>query len=74
MDKNNMLGPHKFNLQAAIDHHGLSIHSGDYTLSTATKTFYCNDYIISEYETIATKNSSMTFIVISKCIMQSILY
>ena len=28
-----MLGPHKFNLRATIDHDGLSIHSGHYTTS-----------------------------------------
>ena len=33
MDMIVMLGPHRFSLQATIDHHGPSIHSGHYTAS-----------------------------------------
>ena len=33
MDTTVMLGPLKFKLRATIDHHGPSIHSGDYTAS-----------------------------------------
>ena len=41
----------KFSLQATIDHHGPSIHSGHYTASIncCKKTFYCNDHTITEF-------------------------
>ena len=45
------LGPLKLSLQATIDHHGPSIHSGHYTASIncCKKTFYCNDHTITEF-------------------------
>ena len=50
MDTTVRLGPLKFSLQATIDHHGPSIHSGHYTASIncCKKTFYCNDHTITE--------------------------
>ena len=43
------LGPLKFSLRATIDHHGPSIHSGNYTASiNCCKKFYCNDHTITE--------------------------
>ena len=55
-----VLGPHKFSLQATIDHHGPSMYSGHYTASIncCKRTFYCNDSKITEFETIDTKNST----------------
>ena len=55
LEPNIILGPYKLSLQATIDLHGNSIHCGDYTASVnccGKKTFYCNDDIITEYNTI----------------------
>ena len=51
MDTTVRLGPLKFRLQATIDHHGPSIHSGHFTASIncCKKTFYCNDHTITEF-------------------------
>ena len=51
MDTTVRLGPLKFSLQATIDHHGPSIHSGHYTASINCwkKTFYCHDHTITEF-------------------------
>ena len=59
MDTTVRLGPLKFSLQATIDHHEPSIHSGHYTASIncCKKTFYCNDHTITEFG-ITDKNSS----------------
>ena len=45
------LGPLKFSLQATIDNHAPSIHSGHYTASIncCKKTFYWNDHTITEF-------------------------
>ena len=69
LDATVMLGPLKFNLQATIDHHGPSIDSGHYTASIncCKKTFYCNDYKITEFG-ITDKNSSTAYIVLYKWI------
>ena len=69
LDTTVMLGPLKFNLQAAIDHHGPSIDSGHYTASIncCKKTFYCNDHKITEFG-ITDKNSSTAYIVLYKWI------
>ena len=39
------LGPHKFSLQASVNHHGYSMNSGHYTVSIncCAKTFPYND-------------------------------
>ena len=52
MDTTVRLGPLKFSLQATIDHHGPSIHSGHYTASIncCKKTFYCNDHKLRSLE------------------------
>ena len=44
------LGPYKFSLQAAVDHHGYSMNSGHYTASIncCAKTFHCNNNEITE--------------------------
>ena len=55
MDMTVVFGLHKFSLQAIIDHHGPSTYSIILPLSTATKTFYCNDSKITEFEMIDTK-------------------
>ena len=46
MDTTVRLGPLNFSLQATVDHHVPSIHSGQYTASIncCKKTFYCNNY------------------------------
>ena len=69
LDATVMLGPLKFNLQATIDHHGPSIDSGHYTASIncCKKTFYCNDYKITEFG-ITDKNSSTAYIILYKWI------
>ena len=70
MDMTIVLGLHKFNLQATIDHHGPSMYSGHYTASIncCKRTFYCNDSKIAEFETIDTKNSSTAYVVMYKLI------
>ena len=62
----NMLGLHKFSLQATMDHHGPSMHPGHYTTSIncCKATFYCKDSKITEFEMIDTKNSSAAFVAI----------
>ena len=59
MDMTVALGIHKFSLQATIDHHGSSMHSGHYTdyINCYKKTFYCNDRKIAEFEMIDTKTA-----------------
>ena len=70
MDMTVVLGLHKFNLQATIDHHGPSMYSGHYTASIncCKRTFYCNDNKITEFDMIATKNSSTAYVVMYKLI------
>ena len=66
-----VLGLHKFNLQATIDHHhGPSMYSGHYTVSIncCKRTLYCNDSKITEFKTIDTKNSSTAYVVVYKFI------
>ena len=69
MDTTVRLGPLKFSLQATIDHHGPSIHSGHYTASIncCKKTFYCNDHTITEFG-ITDKNSSTAYAIIYELI------
>ena len=57
MDITVVLSLHKFSLQATIDHHGPSMHSGHYTASIncCKRTFYCSDSKITEFETIDAK-------------------
>ena len=53
MDTTVRLGPLKFSLQATIDNHGPSIHSGHYTASInfcKKNPFYCNGHTITELE------------------------
>ena len=70
MDMTVVLGLHKFNLQATIDHHGPSMYSGHYTASINCykSTFYCNDSKITEFKTIDTQNSSTAYVVMYKLI------
>ena len=69
MDTTIRLGLLKFSLQATIDHHGPSIHSGHYTASIncCIKTFYCNDHTITEFG-ITDKNSSTAYVISYKLI------
>ena len=64
MDTTVRLDPLKFSLQATLDHHGPSIHSGHYTASIncCKKTFYCNDHTIMEFG-ITDKNSSTAYVI-----------
>ena len=57
MEINIMLGPHKFSLQAFIDHHGLHVHPGICATSVncCDKAFYFNNKGFIQYEAIATK-------------------
>ena len=52
MDMTVMLGPLKYSLRATIDHHGPFIHTVIilHLSIVAKKTFYCNDYTITEFE------------------------
>ena len=53
----------KFSLQATIEHHGPSIHSGHYIYQLLQKkTFYCNDHAITEFG-ITDKNSSTAYVI-----------
>ena len=65
-----LLGPHKFSLQATINHHGPSMYSGHYTTPNnyCIKTFYCDDSKITEFEMIDTKDSSTAYVVMYKLI------
>ena len=69
MDTTVRLGPLKFSLQATIDHHGPSVHSGHYTASIdcCKETFYCNDHTITEFG-ITDKNSSTAYVILYKLI------
>ena len=62
------LGPHKFSLQASVDHHGYSMNSGHYTASIncCGKTFHCNDNKIPECNITDTYNSSTAYILLYK--------
>ena len=65
MDATVRLGPLEFSLQATIDHHGPSIHSGHYTASInccKKKPFCCNDHTITEFG-ITDKNSSTAYVI-----------
>ena len=64
MDTTVRLGPLKFSLRATIDHHGPSIHSGHYTASIN----YCNDYTITEFGIIDSKNSSTVYVILYELI------
>ena len=70
LPKTDVLGLHKFRLQATIDHHGPSMYSGHYTASIncCKRTFYCNDSKITDFEMIDTKNSSTAYVVMYKLI------
>ena len=63
------LGPLKFSLQATIDHHGLSIHSGHYpaSINCCKETFYCHDHTITEFG-ITNKNSSTAYVILYELI------
>ena len=61
MDMTVVLGLHKFNMQATIDHHGPSMYSGRHTASI-------NDSKITEFEMIDTQNSSTPYVVMYKLI------
>ena len=50
VDMTIVLGLHKFNMQATMDHHGPFMYSGHYHTSiNCCKTFYCDDSKISEF-------------------------
>ena len=70
MDTSVVLGLHKFNLQATIDHHGPSMYSGHYTASIncCKRTFYRNDSKITEFKTIDTKNFFTAYVVMCELI------
>ena len=69
MDMTVRLGPLKFSLQATIDHHEPSIHSGHYTIyQLLQKTFYCNDHTITEFGIIDSKNSSTAYVILYELI------
>ena len=70
MDMAVVLSPHKFSLQATIDHHGPSMYSGHYTASIncCKRTFYCNDSKSTEFEAIDTPNSSTADVVMYRLI------
>ena len=65
MDMTFVLCLQLFSLQANTDHHGPSMYSDHYTASfnCCKNTFYCNDSKITEFEMIATKNSSTAYLV-----------
>ena len=67
------LGPHKFSLQASVDHHGYSMNSGHYTASIncCAKTFHCNDNKITECNITDTYNSSTAYILLYKLMVCS---
>ena len=71
LDLNIILAPYIFSLQAAIDHHGNSIHCGHYTASVncCGKTLYCNDDRITQCNPIDTCNSSTVYILLYKLIV-----
>ena len=66
---------HKSKLQAAIDHHGLAIDSGQYTISVicCKNAFYSNNKI-SQYEMIDVKKTSIAYIVIYELNMQWVIW
>ena len=70
MDTTIRLGPLKYSLRTAIDHHGPSIYSGQYTASIncCKKTFYCTDHTITEFRIIDSKNSSTAYVILYKLI------
>ena len=71
MDLTVEIGVHKFSLQATIDHHGPSMYSTISIvlhISTVTKTFYCNDSKITEFEMIDTKKFYTSYVVMYKLI------
>ena len=70
MDTTVRFGPLKFSLRAAIDHHGPSIHSGQYTASIncCKKTFYCTDNTITDFGIIDSKNSSTAYVILYELI------
>ena len=73
MDTTVRLGPLQFSLRATIDHHGpskASIHSGRYTASIncCKETFYCNEYTITEFGIIDSKNSSTAYLILYELI------
>ena len=60
----NVLGLHKYSLQATIDHNGPSMYVGYYTSilaiipqSIVAKTLYCNDSIIADLKCLIPKNA-----------------
>ena len=64
-----LLGPLKFNLQATVDHHGPSMHSGHYTASiNCCKNIYCNDHTTTEFGIIDSKNSSTAYVILYELI------
>ena len=65
-----VIGPHKFSLQATIDHYGPSMYSGRYTTSINLKnTFYCNDSNSVEFEMTDIQNSSTAYVATYELIM-----
>ena len=69
MDTTVKLGPLKFSLQATIDHHWPSIHSGHYpaSINCCKRTFYCNGHTITEFG-ITDKNSSTAYVILYELI------
>ena len=64
-----LLGPLKFNLQATVDHHGPSMHSGHYTASiNYCKKIYCNDHTTTKFGIIDSKNSSTAYVILYELI------
>ena len=64
-----LLGPLKFNLQATVDHHGPSMHSGHYTASiNCCKKIYCNDHTTTKFGIIDSKNSSTAYVILYELI------
>ena len=72
LDLHIKLGPYKFSLQASLDHHGYSMNSGHYTapINCCGKTFHCNDNKITECNITDTYNSSTTYSLVYKLIME----
>ena len=62
------LGPHKFPLQASVDHHGYSMNSGHYIASIycCGKAFHCNGNEITECKITDTYISSTAYILLYK--------
>ena len=55
MDMAVVHSPHRFNLQATIDHHGPSTYSMHNTFVNWCKKLYCNDSKVNEFEMMITR-------------------